>query len=60
MNQQEYDKRLAALEAEADRRGCCVIPAQPIPPPEDGSPGTARPTLNGSPRTARPTDCPAK
>ena len=35
MTQQEYDKRLAELEAEADRRGCCVIPATPIPPPED-------------------------
>ncbi len=44
MTQPEYEKRLAELEAEADRRGCCIIPAQPIPPPEGGSPGTARPT----------------
>lgn len=43
MTQEEYDKRLAELEAEADRRGCCIIPATPIPPP-DGAPGTARPT----------------
>ncbi len=35
MTQAEYDKRLAELEAEADRRGCCVIPAQPIPPPDE-------------------------
>ena len=35
MTQSEYDKRLAELEA--DRRGCCVIAAQPIPPP-DGVP----------------------
>ena len=33
MTQEEYDKRLAELEAEADRRGCCIIPATPIPPP---------------------------
>ena len=44
MTQPEYEKRLAELEAEADRRGCCIIPAQPIPPPEGGSPGTARTT----------------
>ena len=37
MTQSEYDKRLAELEAEADRRGCCVIAAQPVPPP-DGVP----------------------
>lgn len=35
MTQAEYDKRLAELEAEADRLGCCVIPAQPIPPPDE-------------------------
>ena len=35
MTQAEYDKRMEELEAEADRRGCCVIPAQPIPPPEE-------------------------
>ncbi len=34
MTQEAYDKRLAELEAEADRRGCCVIPAQPVPPPD--------------------------
>ena len=54
MTQAEYDKRMEELEAEADRRGCCIIPAVPVQPP-DGSPGTARPTLNGSPGTARPT-----
>ena len=37
MNGEEYQKRLAELEAEADRRGCCVIPATPIPDP-DGIP----------------------
>ena len=36
MPQGEYNKRLEELEAEADRRGCCVIPAQPIPPPDEG------------------------
>lgn len=36
MTQEEYDKRLEELEAEADRRGCCIIPAQPIPPPDEG------------------------
>lgn len=36
MTQQEYDKRLAELEAEADRRGCCIIPETPIPPPDEG------------------------
>ena len=39
MTQEEYDKRLAELEAEADRRGCCIIPAQPIPPPDAGGTG---------------------
>ena len=34
MTKAEYDKRLEELEAEADRRVCCVIPAQPIPPPD--------------------------
>lgn len=49
MTQEEYDKRLAELEAEADRRGCCVIPAQPIPPPDtDGNPETARRPDTGS------------
>ena len=47
MTQAEYDKRIEELEAEADRRGCCIIPATPVPPP-DGSPGTARPTTEGS------------
>ena len=37
MTQEEYDRRLAELEAKADEAGCCVIPAQPIPPP-DGVP----------------------
>jgi hypothetical protein len=36
MTQEEYDKRLAELEAEADRRGCCIIPATPVPPPDEG------------------------
>ena len=40
MTQEEYDKRLAELEAEADRRGCCIIPATPIPPPDAGGGGT--------------------
>ena len=35
MTREEYDKRLAELEAEADRLGCCVIPAQPVPPPDE-------------------------
>ena len=39
MTQAGYDKRLAELEAEADRRGCCIIPATPVPPP-DGVPET--------------------
>ena len=40
MTQQEYDKRLAELEAEADRLGCCIIPAPPIPPPDAGGAGS--------------------
>ena len=35
MTQEEYDKRLEELEAEADRRGCCVIPATPVMDPAD-------------------------
>lgn len=35
MTQEEYEKRLEELYAEADRRGCCVIPSTPIPPPDE-------------------------
>lgn len=35
MTQEEYEKRLDELYAEADRRGCCVIPATPVPPPDE-------------------------
>lgn len=39
MTQEKYEKRLAELEAEADRLGCCVIPAKPIPSPDaEGEP----------------------
>ena len=47
MTQAEYDKRLAELEAEADRRGCCVIPAQPIPPPNEGVAADASASATG-------------
>lgn len=35
MTQEEYEKRLEELYSEADRRGCCVIPSAPIPPPNE-------------------------
>lgn len=35
MTQEEYEKRLEELYAEADRRGCCVIPSSQIPPPDE-------------------------
>lgn len=38
MTQAEYDKKLEDLYAKADKAGCCVIPAEPIPPP-DGTEG---------------------
>lgn len=34
MTHEEYEKRLEELYAEADRRGCCVIPVAPIPQPD--------------------------
>ena len=34
MTQEEYEKKLEELYAEADRRVCCVIPATPIPQPD--------------------------
>ena len=34
MTKAKFQKKLEELEREADRRGCCVIPAQPIPPPD--------------------------
>ena len=35
MTKAEYQKRLEELEREADRRGCCVIPAEPLIDPDD-------------------------
>ena len=35
MTKAECQKRLEELEAEADRRGCCVIPATPVKDPAD-------------------------
>lgn len=35
MTKTEYEKRLEELEAEADAAGCCVVPATPIPDPDD-------------------------
>lgn len=35
MTQEEYEKKLEDLYAEADRRGCCVIPAATIPQPDE-------------------------
>ena len=35
MTKAQYERRLAELEAEADRRGCCVIPAKPLDPPAE-------------------------
>ena len=34
MTKKQYEKRLAELEAEADKRGCCVIPARPLREPK--------------------------
>ena len=35
MTKAECQRRLEELEAEADRRGCCVIPATPVMDPAD-------------------------
>ncbi len=45
MTRAQYEKRLAELEAEADRRGCCVIPAKPLREPrrEGRAPSRPRP-----------------
>ena len=34
MTKKQYEKRLAELEAEADKRGCCVIPTRPLREPK--------------------------
>lgn len=47
MTQAKYDKRLAELEAEADRRGCCIIPAVPVPPPDEGFAADASASATG-------------
>lgn len=38
MTKKQFEKRLAELEAEADRRGCCVIPARPLREPAANAP----------------------
>jgi hypothetical protein len=43
MTRAEYHKRLEELEREADRRGCCVIPAKPLTPPTAGAPSLRKP-----------------
>lgn len=35
MTKAKYQKKLEELYDEADRRGCCVIPATPINPPDE-------------------------
>ena len=35
MGNEEYEKSLEELYDEADRRGCCVIPATPIKSPDE-------------------------
>ena len=37
MTKAEYQKKLAELEREADRCGCCVIPAEPLIDPDDAT-----------------------
>ena len=39
MTQSEFGKRMAELEAEADRNGCAVIPAEPLFDPADQEKG---------------------
>ena len=34
MTRAQFEKRLEELEREADRRGCCVIPARPLREPK--------------------------
>jgi hypothetical protein len=42
MTKAEYDKRLAELEAEADRCGCCVVPVRPLREPKAAKKKAAR------------------
>ena len=35
MTNAEREKRLEELERRADELGCCIIPAVPVPPPEE-------------------------
>ena len=35
MTEPEIVEKIEELYAKADKAGCCVIPAEPIPPPED-------------------------
>ena len=50
MTRAQYEKRLAELEAEADRRGCCVIPAKPLREPKAKGGRAGRATLPGKRR----------
>jgi hypothetical protein len=34
MTQAQYQRELEKLEREADKRGCCVIPARPLREPK--------------------------
>ena len=36
MTEQEREKQLEELYEKADKAGCCVIPAKPIPPASEG------------------------
>ena len=47
MTKRQYEKRLAELEAEADKRGCCVIPSRPLREPRDSR------ATNHQPRTTK-------
>ena len=37
MTRAQYQKELEKLEREADKRGCCVIPAKPLREPKEAS-----------------------
>lgn len=43
MTRKQYEKRLAELEAEADRRGCCIVPAKPLREPSKRQPKAKAP-----------------
>lgn len=42
MTRAQYQRELEKLEREADKRGCCVVPAKPLKEPRASKPRTTK------------------